>query len=209
VLRNRTLKWIFLSLNAFHAIANAGIIAVNILILVANALIIVLDALITLFNLLMNILIAVVKLVNAIVNAISALFGGSGLGTLPNWIPLNNNWVHFIHPIPLLSVNPKSYIDRIDALLLENDMVTTPKILMVDTQRSEFTAAGGYSGQKRIAYLHPNNDTVVNAQRHWNNSYFIDAFVGAINNRFTEISPENNHEGDKNPWKTFHFTSPC
>ncbi len=196
---------------AFHAIANAGILAVNALILVVNGLIVILDALITVFNIIVDVLILVVKIIEDIIGAISALFGGSFTPPAIKWVPLNNNWVHFIAPIPFLSTNPNSYLDRIDALLLENDIVSTPKILLVDTSRTDFTALGGYSGQKRIAYLHKDNADIINAGYFWNKFYSIDGFVDnppdaftgaplAIKgNRFTKIDPATNKPGDSNP----------
>jgi len=117
------------------------------------------------------------KLVNSISSIASALFG----------TPLPN--------------------DRINCLLLENDMVTTPKLLWVDTTRSEFTSGGGYSGQQRIAYLKGANQTVINAKWLWEHFYFIDAFVPdpAVpatpqHNRFTKISPALNKDSEKNPF---------
>ncbi len=185
---------------AFHKIANAGIAVLNVAIIVMDALIIIIDALVLVFNVLMDVLIAVVKLVDDIINAISSLFGGNGLVVPPSWVPLKQNMISPVSTIHFLHGHSSSYIDRIDALLLENDMVATPKFLLVDMNRPEFTASGGYSGQQRIAYLKPvDNENVINAQWLWNNFYFIDAFVGALNNRFTKIAPATNHDSDKNP----------
>jgi hypothetical protein len=154
---------------AFHVIANAGIIAINAAIVVMNAFIVVINAFITVFNILVNVIMVIVNIIKSIISAISALFGGSFNPPSFNWTPLNSNWVNFIAPIALLPVNPSSYTERIDALLLENDMVSTPKLLLVDIARSEFNASGGYSGKKRIAYLHADNSKIINAQYLWDN----------------------------------------
>ena len=184
---------------AFHVIANAGIIAINAAIVVMNAFIVVINAFITVFNILVNVIMVIVNIIKSIISAISALFGGSFNPPSFNWTPLNSNWVNFIAPIALLPVNPSSYTERIDALLIESDMVSTPKLLLVDIARAEFNAPGGYSGKKRIAYLHADNSKIINAQYLWDNFYSIDAFVGSNHNRYTKISPALNKDSDKNP----------
>lgn len=182
----------------FEAIVGAvAITAINVVILSINVVIALLNAIIAILNLMFIIINSIISVVNAIVNAISSLFGGSGVGS---WSGLTLvQWVPFTGFIPYQPLNLFDYTGRLDALLLENDMVSTPKLLLVDTTRSEFTAAGGYSGQQRIAYLAQNNASVINAGFLWNSFYFIDAFVGAVNNRFTKISPALNKDGEKNP----------
>src|SRR3972149_3530119 len=192
---------------AFNAIHNAGIAVINVAIIVMNALILVINILIVIFNILMNLIVAIVQIVAAIVNAINAIVsivGGNGIGNNlinpPAWGPLLQKTIPFIAPMPYSPIS-SAYTSRVGALLLENDMVSTPKLLLVDTTRPEFIASGGYAGgQKRIAYLQPANQTVINAQWLWDYFYSIDAFVGSPNNRFTEISPALNKDSEKNPF---------
>lgn len=182
----------------FEAIVGAvAITAINVVILAINVAIALLNVIIAILNLMFIIINTIISVINAIVNAISALFGGSGVGS---WSGLTLvQWVPFTGFIPYQSLNIFDYTGRLDALLLENDIVSTPKLLLVDLTRSEFTGAGGYSGQKRIAYLASNNAQVINAGFLWNSFYYIDAFVGAVNNRFTKIAPALNKPSDMNP----------
>lgn len=182
----------------FDAIVGAvAITAINIVILAINIVIAALNVIIAILNLMFIIINTIISVINAIVNAISSLFGGSGVGS---WSGLTLiQWVPFTGFIPYQSLNLFNYTGRLDALLLENDMVSTPKLLLVDITRSEFVSPGGYSGQQRIAYLAGNNAQVINAGFLWSNFYFIDAFVGAVHNRFTKIAPATNKAGDMNP----------
>lgn len=192
---------------AFNAIHNAGIAVINVAIDVMNALIVLINILIAIFITIMNIIIAIVKIIAFIVNAINAIVsivGGDTVGndliTPPDWITYKDKWVEFIDHRPYSPIS-SAYTSRVGALLLENDMVSTPKLLLVDTTRPEFVASGGYAGgQKRIAYLQTLNQTVINAQWVWDNFYSIDAFVGSPNNRFTKISPALNKDSEKNPF---------
>ena len=192
--------------DAFNEILYVGNTTVNIFIDGINFDIDVLNLFVDVWNSLMKIVDDIINAIGDIIGAISSLFGGSNnLGTFNGlMLPKLTKLSHV-----KLSVNPSLFPDRIGALLLENDMVSVPKILMVDTNSSYFTEPGGYSGQKRVAYLMPdismtqNNQTVsmnaiCNAQQLWNDFYFIDAFVGAKNNRKTKIIPANNHDSDVN-----------
>lgn len=184
----------------FTSITNGGIDLLNAAIDTVNFLIkFVLNPLISVMNLLMNLVIAIAKVVNQIVDAISTLFGGDGVGDPPDWIPLDKNWVDEIKKVSYVSVE-NNYDSRIDALLLENDMVTTPKLLLVNTSREEFNESGGFSGKKRIAYLHPDNENIINGAYLWEKFYFIDSFVGPNHNRFTKISPSLNSPSESNPF---------
>ena len=192
--------------HAFNAILDAGNVVINVAINTANLTIDLINLFIDVWNGLMTITNAIINIIGDIIGAISSLFGGSNnLGTFSGLIlPKIPN----INPIKL-SISQTFFPTRIGCLLLENDMVTVPKILMVDTNSIYFNESGGYSGQKRIAYLLPdiqmnvNNQSVsmnaiCNAQQLWNDFYFIDAFVGAKNNRKTKIIPANNHDADIN-----------
>lgn len=182
----------------FEIIVGAvAITAINIVILAINVVIALLNAIIAILNALFLIVNAIISVVNAIVNAISSLFGGSGVGS---WSGLTLiEWVPFTGFIPYQALNIFNYTGRLNALLLENDIVSTAKLLLIDPTRSEFTSPGGYSGQQRIAYLAQNNAQVINAGFLWNNFYFIDAFVGSTHNRFTKIAPATNKSSDINP----------
>lgn len=182
----------------FEAIVGAvAITALNAVILAINVVIALLNAIIAILNLMFIIINTIISTINAIISAISALFGGSGIGS---WTGLTLvQWVPFTGFIPYQPLNLFDYTGRLEALLLENDMVSTPKLLLVDPTRTEFTSPGGYSGQKRIAYLAQNNAAVINANFLWHNFYFIDAFVGTDHNRFTKIAPALNRASDTNP----------
>lgn len=174
-------KWkplIIAFLNANIVTANGAIFAANGALLLINGLI--LSA------------IAVVNTINLIIDAVNLIPG-------VNISPINIPSLHTIALIqPIAPINnatfPNSSLidDRTGALLLENDFVDVPKIVMIDMGRAEWN-------QKRIAFLHKDNATTVHAKNLWDKFYFIDAFVGAINNRFTKISPANNHDTDANP----------
>ncbi len=81
--------------------------------------------------------------------------------------------------------------ERIGALLLEDDMFGVPKLLFVDTSRTEFT-------NDRIAYLDSLNEKLISTKNIWDSFYFIDAFTGSPNNRFTKITPALNKDSEKN-----------
>jgi len=158
-------------------------ITIDAFILIANAVIVVI-------NVIISLMLVIIDLINDIIDAI-------------NWIPGVDideiNTDNSIHTIDFISfINPfkdfgssHNFDNRINALLLENDMVDTPKLLMIDTARQEFI-------DSRIAYLHTDNLNIVNAQYLWDTKYKIDAFVGTPNNRFTKISPALNKDSDKN-----------
>lgn len=183
---------------AFNEIQNAGITQINNAIEIFNLAIKIVDIIIHVWNALMKIIVEIINVIGDVISAIGTLFGGHGVGTFTGHL-LTIPTITMIKYLPLLPLVPVSYGQRIGALLLENDMVTTPKLLMVDTARAEFVASGGYSGQKRIAYLHKDNEKVINAKWLWDNFYHIDAFVGSANNRFTKIIPSLNKDTDINP----------
>ncbi len=171
-------------------IVNTGIAAIDIAIGVVNAAITIINAIIAVLNAIIAAVVGVINVVIDIVDAISSLFGGSG----PDELDVDNFTIPYIPTIPAIEFLPLSNnfgSNRLNALLLENDMVNVPKIIMVDTDRSEFING-------RIAYIHPQNATVVNALNLWNKFYFIDAFVGAQHNRFTKIAPALNSPDEKN-----------
>lgn len=186
------------------AVVNVGIGLLNTLILAANVIITALNVLIAVWNLILTILEFVTDIINVIIDAINSIPGididnitvfDGGAGRL--------DYVDYIDFVSFQSLPDRSYSDRLGALLLENDLLNTPKLVMVDTSRSEF--ANG-----RIAYIHNDNASVVNAATLWNRFYFIDAFVNpgigtsesATNNgycnRQTLITPSNNKNSEKN-----------
>lgn len=177
----------------WHAIEDVFIIAIDAAIIIANAAILVLNAVILVWNTILTVLAAVTDVLNVIIDAINAIpgididnidvFDGSA-GHL--------NYVSFINFIGLEIISNHDFSDRINALLLENDMVDVPKLLMIDTSRSEFLT-------RRIGYLHPENQNIVNASNLWNKFYFINSFVGDVNNRRTIIEPALNSSDEKNP----------
>jgi len=193
---------------AFVSIGNAGQLAIAAAIIVADAAIILIDYYIGLWNLMVGVLVFLVNVMNSIICVINDIINEVNNlgGSISNISTISIGTNLFITPFPLITFASLNFStittvlpSRLDALLLENDMVTTPKLLLVDTARSEFTAPGGFSGQQRIAYLHNQNTSTINAQYVWDKFYYIDAFVGTPNNRFTKIAPALNKPTEKNP----------
>ena len=80
--------------------------------------------------------------------------------------------------------------ERMNALLLENDMVDTPKIVMIDTPDND-----------RMAYLHSDNLAFVRAKYIYDRFYSSDQWVPNVNNEHSQyeiISPALNKPGDGN-----------
>lgn len=187
------------------AVVNVGIGLLNTLILAANVIITALNVLIAIWNLILTILEFVTDIINVIIDAINSIPGididnitvfDGGAGRL--------DYIDYIDFVSFQSLPERSYSDRLDALLLENDMISTPKLVMVNTSRSEYTTG-------RIAYVHSDNAATVNAANLWSKFYFIDAFVdpgfdpsvdsatnGGRCNRQTLITPSNNRQNEKN-----------
>lgn len=133
---------------------------------------------------------AFVNTFNAVINFINSLGAGLSNATLtaPSLIPFFQ-LVPFITnatfpPLPLLDA-------RIGAMLVENDFISVPKMVLIDTGRSEWN--------QRIGFLRHNNKDIVNAKYLWDNYYYIDAFVGTPNNRRTKIAPALNSDSETNP----------
>lgn len=92
-----------------------------------------------------------------------------------------------------------NFDDRTGALLLENDMVDTPKVLLIDTSDPRFIS-------ERKAYLHSQNAEIINSANLFNKFYCIDSFIetpdglngGQVHNRFTKITPATNKPSDSN-----------
>jgi len=183
----------------WHLIWDIFILPINIIIAGINVIIAVINVLIQIWNLLMFVIGTVIAAISDIYGLINSLLGGSNNVGSVNANALAINQLPYITPLPYQKLTSSIFTHRTGALLLENDMVTTPKMLLVDTTRVDFTEAGGFSGQKRIAYIHKDNQKVINAGFLWDNFYSIDAFVGSPNNRFTKISPATNQDTDKNP----------
>lgn len=176
----------------WHAIENVFIGAIDLAILVANGIIVFLNILIGIWNIIIDVLHFITDVLNTIIDAVNTLPGVN----ISHITVFDNNqgqlsYVGYISPISFVSLSNSDFSNRINALLLENDIVDTPKLLLVDTSRSEFI-------NERKAYLHNDNSTIINALNLWNKFYYIDAFVGTPNNRFTKISPALNSESEKN-----------
>lgn len=153
------------------------------------------------WNLTIDSMHVVTNVINAIIDVINAAFGASidhitvfdhGNGKID---------LKLFDDVPLFTPNqiPKrdALKNRLAAWLFENDMIDTPKLLMIDTSRSEFT-------NSRIGYAHTDNNNTVHALNLWNKFYFIDAFVNPSNvndrcNRFVKISPALNKNSEHNP----------
>lgn len=107
-----------------------------------------------------SVLNAIVDTINTIMNAIDSVTFGA------------LDW-HDINKIPeaTFANELKKINDRIGCLLLENDFVNIPKLIMVDTDN-----AYEVNGQ-RVCKLHVENSSVINALYLWNHSYCIDSFI--------------------------------
>jgi hypothetical protein len=174
---------------AYTVIIDAGILVLNIAIGIVIALI-------TIWNIIMTLLTVIIDTINAIINIatiglvdeILPFDGSNGMiNTYPSFVPFQG----FQQPAS------SDFDNRLNALLIENDILTVPKVVMIDTSRPEFIA-------NRIGYLHSSNPSVVNTEYLWNNFYHIDAFIDASGNpnnkvnRFTKISPALNKSSEKN-----------
>lgn len=182
--------------NGIILLENIGVAAINVLIYALNGIIVAINALIFVWNVIVYILKAITEVINAIISAVNTLPGVS----IPEITVFDNGgltigYVGFVDPISFISFVHYDFNDRLNALLVESDILNMPKVVMVDTARSEYT---GF----RKAYLHSRNREVVNAQYLWDNFYSIDAFADSptgLNNRATKISPALNGPDESNP----------
>lgn len=210
----------------FHAIVDLVIIVVIYPLITALTIIVAaLNVMIAIFNA----LIAIISVIVSVINAIVSIVGGSGAGSF-NSSGWNIPYLTAPSFPPLQPLTSSIFTDRVGSLLLENDMVSTPKLLLVDTTNANGASSNRFtdtatspSGQARIAYLIPQTpfsngspkaeyNAFINAGNLWNNFYAIDCFVdnppNAItgvplpikSNRFTKISPSLNKDSEKNPF---------
>jgi hypothetical protein len=164
-----------------------------------DVLLVVINVVIAIWNIMVVILRTITTIINSIIDFINTL--GAGLSHIPDFLHNSSlGLIPLINPLnPFFGAPAWERPDistRYDALLVENDILSTPKIVMVDISRSEFIG-------NRIAYLHRDNASIVNCQHLWDKFYSIDAFVDVANtanrmNRYTKISPALNRSSDKN-----------
>jgi hypothetical protein len=178
---------------------NIGVAAINVLIIALNAVIVAINILIGVWNLIIAILHVITDIINVIIGVVNTV----AFTSIPEITVFNNGgltigYVGFIDPISFIPFTTYDFSNRLNALLVESDILNAAKVVMVDTARSEYVA-------NRIAYLHGRNREVVNAQFLWDNFYFIDAFSGPVNNRRTLISPALNSPEDYNT-STLHLS---
>lgn len=198
------------------------------LIAAANAFIITLDVVITAINLVIAIWNLLMHVIVAVINAVEDVISFLSLGTvtIPH-IDTSAGQLGMIPPIPTIpfnALNARNFTDRINALLVENDILSVPKVVMINTDLATNPAWASRKG-----FLHPDNPKIVNAKYLFDAFYHIDAFFDPVNpsntvNRFTKISPALNHSGDGNPitlsladWKKLvnnssfidHWNEPC
>ncbi len=166
------------------------IVIIDILIIALDAIILTINLIISIWNAIIDVLHEITNVVNDIIDAVNTLPGVN----IPD-ITAFDNGKGKITPLSLVSLinpfkglNSNNFTDRINALLLENDIVDVPKLLLIDTSRSEFKSS-------RIGYLHPDNPTTINAKYLWDNFYYIDQFPL---NAQTKISPSLNAPDEKN-----------
>lgn len=100
------------------------------------------------------------------------------------------------NPIPLI-IFPNLNIlltDRLNMLMMENDMVDSPKLLMIDTTLQIFI-------DDRIGKLTVDNLTLISAKNIYEQFYAIDSFVPdsqGNHNQFALLSPALNKSGESN-----------
>lgn len=179
--------------NGIITLENIGIAVINVLIIALNAIIIAINILIGVWNLIIAILHVITDIINVIIGVVNTLPGVSiaEITVFDNG-GLTIGYIESVDPISFVPFTSFDFSDRINTLLVESDILNVPKVVMVDTQRSEYTSF-------RVAYLHGQNREVVNTQYLWDNFYSIDAFAGTINNRSTLIAPALNSPSDDNP----------
>lgn len=181
----------------WHLIEDIAILSINSVIFAVNSLIFSINILIAIWNIIIDILHIITNVINVIIDGVNLVPGVD----IDHITVFDNDagkldYIEFMDYVEFVSLSDSDFNDRIGALLLENDMVDTPKLLLVDTTRSEFAS-------RRIAHVHLENAKTINAKYLLDKFYFIDAFVDPANannkcNRFTKITPELNHAGEKN-----------
>lgn len=178
--------------DAVIVLGNIGVTALNVLIVALNAVVLVINALIFIWNAIIFVLNAVTSILNAIIDAVNTLPGVDidNITVFSNG-NLNIEYVPFVEPIEFIPFPDYDFSNRLNALLVESDLLNMPKVVMVDTTRIDYTSF-------RIAYLHNQNREVVNAQWLWDHYYHIESFVGAVNSRRTKILPALNSSSDTN-----------
>jgi hypothetical protein len=109
---------------------------------------------------LVKIINAVIKVVNAVIQAIKKII--NALNKLPK-VNINFN----PKPIKTIKYTPLGELidNRIDMMMLENDFIGVPKILLADVK-----------SDGRYTKLSSNNESVLNAKYLWDNYHFIDSF---------------------------------
>lgn len=171
---------------------NVGIAALNVLIVALNIVIQAINVLIGVWNLIIAILKVITDVINVIIDVVNTLPGVS----IPEITVFQNGnlsigYIGTIDPISFVPFTTYDFSNRINALLVESDLLNAPKVVMVDTGRAEFVTS-------RIAYLSSQNRETVNAQYLWDNFYFIDGFAGPVNNRRTKTTPALNSPTETN-----------
>jgi len=76
--------------------------------------------------------------------------------------------------------NPRA---RIGALLLENDYINVPKLVMITAQNADT--------EQRYIKVSPQNSDIINALYLYNNYHFINSFVGTSSNQYKIYTIEN------------------
>jgi hypothetical protein len=178
----------------WDAVVIAAVAVVNILIAALIVTVLLINVIIAIWNLILALLTIIVDTINTIISIAT-------VGLVDDLLPFNGNEARLSYLtlpsfISASNLTARNFTDRYNALLVENDILSTPKIVMIDTSHPAWA--------NRIGYLHPDNAKVVNAEYLWNNFYLIDAFVDNNDptktlNRYTKIDPATNRSSDKNP----------
>lgn len=178
--------------NAILFVGNVGIAVINSLIVALNIVIVAINILITVWNIIVYILHVITDIINVIIGVVNTLPGVSiaEISVFDNG-GLTAGYLGYIDPISFIPFTTFNFSNRLNALLVESDILNAPKVVMVDTARTEYLS-------QRIAYLSSQNREVVNAQYLWDQFYSIDAFVGPVNNRRTLLAPSFNSPSDFN-----------
>lgn len=191
VFLNNSIDYINILAQTLAISYNGALYAYNGFVILWNILISIIEGIAYTFN----IIIAAVNLIPGVnISLVTAQDFHGLIAVFPFASNTINPFANFISP------HTFDIKERLNALLLEDDIMNVPKIVQVDTSRSEYQSAN------HIGYLHNDNPIIVNAKNLWEKFYFIDSFVAdphsynplGLHNRFTKISPAKNDPSEVN-----------
>jgi hypothetical protein len=131
----------------WDAVVTAAVAAVNILIAALIVTVLLINVIIAIWNLILALLTLIVDTINTIISIAT-------VGLVDDLLPFNGNEARLSYLtlpsfISASNLTARNFTDRYNALLVENDILSTPKIVMIDTSHPAWA--------NRIGYLHPDN----------------------------------------------------